>query len=270
MHSFNIGDVVARRSYGGDTLFKVTSTIARSDGKKSYVLRGLLYRIEADAEEEDLVLQNKRFTYMHMQRSLAEMGMYSPGRIPFNIQARNLRQGTPGLILHIDSSEDYLEMCMKYYRKSGIKAIGKVIDESEQPRFVRQLLESTKADIVVITGHDGIKKNATNLNSVDSYRNSKYYMQSTREARKFQPDFDKLCIFSGACQSYYEGIMGAGANFASSPGRVFIHALDPGKVGERVALTDSSRMVTAEQIARTTESGMKGIGGINTRGHYNK
>ena len=33
---------------------------------------------------------------------------------------------------------------------------------------------------------------------------------------------NKLAIFAGACQSYYEEIMNAGANFASSPGRIFI------------------------------------------------
>lgn len=268
MHELNIGDIVARKSYGGDTLFRISHSTPRSDGKKSYVLKGLLYRIEADAEEEDLLLQDNRYAYMHMHKNLATSGIYSPVRAPFALLNSKTRKGTPGRILHIDSSEEYLNMCMKYYRQSNVKAIGKALSESEQPGHIRQLLESTQADIIVITGHDGIKKNAIKLNSIDSYRNSKYYIQSTREARRYQPDFDKLCIFSGACQSYYEGIMNAGANFASSPGRVFIHALDPGKVGERVAFTDSSRMVTAEQIARNTQSGMEGIGGISTRGHY--
>jgi spore coat assembly protein len=269
MHTFGVGDLVARKSYGGDILFKVADTISRDNGKKRYILKGLLYRIEADADEEDLLLRDKQSAYMHMYRSLASMGLYSRDRVPPSLRDR-IRKGTPGLVLHIDSSEEYLDMCVKYYRKSNIRVLGKVIPENEQPRYIRQLLESTKADIIVITGHDGIRKNAQNLNSIDSYRNSKYYIQSTREARKYQPDFDKLCIFSGACQSYFEGIMSAGANFASSPGRVLIHALDPGKVGERVSLTDSSRIVTAEQIAEYTQSGMKGIGGIRTKGHYTK
>jgi spore coat assembly protein len=106
------------------------------------------------------------------------------------------------------------------------------------------------------------------MNSLDSYRNSRYYIQCVREARKYEPSYDKLCIFSGACQSYFEGIMDAGANFASSPGRVLIHALDPAKVGDRIALTDSRVYVSPEQIARLTQSGSKGIGGVKTKGHY--
>ncbi|NJD03441.1 MAG: sporulation peptidase YabG, partial [Ruminiclostridium sp.] len=37
---------------------------------------------------------------------------------------------------------------------------------------------------------------------------------------------------------------------------------------DRVALTDSRRVVTPEKIAELTESGLKGIGGIRTKGHY--
>ncbi len=62
--------------------------------------------------------------------------------------------------------------------------------------------------------------------------------------------------------------MEAGANFASSPGRILIHALDPAKVGDRIALTDSRVFVSPEQIARLTQSGSKGIGGVKSKGHY--
>ena len=159
-------------------------------------------------------------------------------------------------------------MCLKYYRDDNIKVIGRVIPESEQPRNIRQLLAGTGADILIVTGHDGMKKDSTKSNSLDSYRNSRYYIQSVTEARKYEPSFDKLCVFAGACQSYYEGIMDAGANFASSPGRILIHALDPAKVGDRVALTDSRTVVTPLQLAGITQSGSKGIGGVRTRGHF--
>lgn len=267
MQTFDLGDIVVRKSYGGDTLFKIHNSEIRSDGKKVYSLKGLLYRIEADAEEEDLLPRDKRSAYNEIQRSLAGPGKHTRSSVPNLLRNRFVRQRKPGLILHIDSSEEFLNMCMKYYRQSNVKAIGKVIAENRQPEHIRPLLESTGADIIIITGHDGFKKNTLKVDNVSNYRNSKYYIQSTREARRFQPDFNKLCIFSGACQSYYEGIMGAGANFASSPGRVFIHALDPGKVGKTVALTDTNRTVTATQIASITQSGIKGIGGIDTKGH---
>ena len=79
-------------------------------------------------------------------------------------------------------------------------------------------------------------------------------------------DPDKLCIFAGACQSYFEAIMEAGANFASSPGRININALDPALLSEKVALTDRRNYVTPEEVASIIISGSAGIGGIKTRG----
>lgn len=269
MYSFRVGDVVARKSYGGDLDFRIVQIADRNDGKKVYVLKGLLYRIEADSLEDDLVIRDMKQTKRELARTLKEHSAQAPSQsLPIPMRLFSRARGTAGRILHIDSSEDYLEMCMKLYRQSGIKAYGRVISESEQPKYIRRLLESTKADILIATGHDGVKKNATNLNSIDSYRNSRYYIASVKEARLYEPSPDKLCVFSGACQSYYEAIMAAGANFASSPGRILIHALDPAKVGDRVALTDSRSYVTAEKLAQITKSGMEGIGGQRTRGHY--
>lgn len=269
MDAFKIGDIVARKSYGGDVYFRIADIAARSDGKKVYTLKGLLYRIEADSSEDDLVAQNPEKVQREIKRSLDNESL-SRTTTGSNAYARLITRfrGSPGRILHIDSSSEYLDMCLNFYRKSGLRVSGKVLPESEQPSGIAAFLESSRADILVITGHDGIKKNAVNLKSLDSYRNSKYYIESVKEARKHEPNRENLCIFAGACQSYFEGIMAAGANFASSPGRILIHALDPGKVGERVALTDSRNMVTQEKIAELTESGLKGIGGIKTRGHY--
>ncbi len=269
MSGFNVGDIVARKSYGNDVYFRITDVTVRADGSKVYSLRGLIYRIFADSHGDDLLLQHPRQVQLHMRK-----GMYADG---MPRQARGILRPSPflqrirgkaGRILHIDSSSDYLDMCLKYYRNINVKVSGHVIPESEQPRHIRQLLAGSGADILIVTGHDSIKKDSGKPNSLESYRNSKYYIQSVTEARRYEPSLDRLCIFAGACQSYYEGIMEAGANFASSPGRILIHALDPAKVGDRVALTDSRVMVTPEQIAGMTQSGSKGIGGIKTRGHF--
>ena len=269
MDTLKIGDIVARKSYGGDVYFRITDITGNSGSKKVYVLKGLLFRIEADSSEEDLIIQDPGKVQKDMRRSLdSESLNRTVGSTRGYGRFVNLFRGTSGRILHIDSSSEYLDMCMTFYRKSGLRVTGKVLSESEQPSSIRGFLENSGADILIITGHDGIKKNAANLNSLDSYRNSRYYIQSVKEARKHEPNQDNLCIFAGACQSYFEGIMNAGANFASSPGRILIHALDPGKVGDRVALTDSRKTVTPEKIAELTESGLKGIGGIRTKGHY--
>jgi spore coat assembly protein len=268
MEALRIGDVVTRKSYGGDIHFKIAEINSRSSGRRSFVLKGLLYRIIADSEEDDLEWRSPGQVNRELQDSLTTTGLHhmSRGILPFSFFQRV--RGRSGTILHIDSSSEFLEMCQKYYEEAKIKVYGRVIPESEQPGHIRGLLASTKADILIVTGHDGLKKNVTKYNTIDSYRNSRYYIQSTREARKYEPSYDKLCIFSGACQSYFDGIMEAGANFASSPGRILIHALDPAKVGDRIALTDSRVYVTPEQVARLTQSGSQGIGGVKSRGHY--
>lgn len=268
MDALRIGDVVTRKSYGGDIHFKISEIATRASGRRTYVLKGMLYRILADSEEDDLEWKSPEQAQRELQASMTTSGMHhmSRGLLPFNLLQRV--RGKSGTILHVDSSPEFLDMCRKYYEDANIKVYGRIIPESEQPGQIQSLLAATRADILITTGHDGLKKNYTKLNSLDSYRNSRYYIQNVREARKYEPSYDKLCIFSGACQSYYEGIMEAGANFASSPGRVLIHALDPAKVGDRVALTDSRAYVTPDQIARMTQSGSKGIGGVRTKGHY--
>ena len=46
-------------------------------------------------------------------------------------------------------------------------------------------------------------------------------------ARQYESNRDSLIIVAGACQSHFEALLRAGANFASSPARILIHALDP-------------------------------------------
>ena len=89
-----------------------------------------------------------------------------------------------------------------------------------------------------------------------------------REARKWQPDFDALVIFAGACQSNYEQIIKAGANYASSPGRIMIHALDPVFIVEKIACSRIDMVVPIEEVIEQTITGYKGIGGSETRGKF--
>jgi len=51
-----IGDIVSRKSYGSDILFKVVD-IKYEKGRKIVVLKGICYRLEADAPETDLIVQ---------------------------------------------------------------------------------------------------------------------------------------------------------------------------------------------------------------------
>jgi spore coat assemly protein len=156
---------------------------------------------------------------------------------------------------------------MKYYKEQGINAIGKLVPEVDQPKLIRSLLEANNPDIVIITGHDSmLKQEGVSKDSIERYRNSKYYMEAVKEARKYQQSLDELVIIAGACQSYYEGILSVGANFASSPARILIHALDPGMLSKQIAFTPIDRIAPIEEVLKGTMTGVKGIGGVQTRG----
>lgn len=60
-------------------------------------------------------------------------------------------------------------------------------------------------------------KKGTGFNDIYNYRNSKHFIKTVNEARMWKKNGKDLAIFAGACQSFYEAIMQAGANFASSP-----------------------------------------------------
>lgn len=268
MSVLRIGDIVTRASYGGDVFFNVTGIEQRLNEKVIYFLRGIFHRIHADSTLEDLVKQDSKAINAYLQRNVVGVRNYALRRGYYKRNFfMNRLKSRPGKILHIDASRDFLDICIKHYRDSKLQPVGVNASESEQPEIVRRLLERNRPDILVLTGHDSMKKDPQNIKSMDSYRNSKYFVQSVKEARAYEPSKDKLCIFAGACQSYYEAIMSAGANYASSPGRILINALDPAFVSEKIALTETKQTVTPAEISEITISGAKGIGGINTRGH---
>lgn len=265
MTKFNIGDIVIRKSYGGDLLFKVVSIKPDCNGEDCYVLRGLSSRIEADSNAEDLVKQDARVAYSRAYNELKMAKITVESTMPvFRNLIRSRKK--PGKILHIDSAEDFMVQCLDFYRQSGIRCYGKLVSENKQPFLIRQFLITYKPDILVITGHDGLKKGAKNIYLLENYANSAYFIQAVRIARAYQPNPDKLSIFAGACQSYFEAIMDAGANFASSPKRVLINALDPAIVAQKISTTDSSKILSPKSVVSLTITGSSGIGGKETRG----
>lgn len=267
MSTYQIGDIVARKSYGTDIAFAIAQVDKSGNRGKKYVLKGLEYRLVADADHDDLLKLNAGKININKQRHLAVLIRQNHMKQIYNYPIPITRATRrPGSILHIDASEQFLNDSMRYYRSIGLKPVGIFVDEPDQPQRVIGLLRQYHPDIVVLTGHDGIRKGATDLNSYESYKNSSYYINAVKEARSYEPNPDRLCIFAGACQSYYEAIMSAGANFASSPGRVLVHSFDPVMVSQRIATTASSRILTPSQAIAGTISGSKGIGGLNTRG----
>lgn len=275
MSGFRVGDIVARRSYGSDLLFRVQEII----GEK-VILKGISYRIEADAHISDLEIQkeNKVIEYHRKSFDLADR------RIDFlNRSARiksmkrgyyrNFSYNTPienysasVKILHIDGDSDYLSQCVDRYKKLGLDVIGEFVQEREQASGIYKLLSEIKPDILVLTGHDGFIKGDGNYFNIDNYRNSKYFIEAVKEARRYERDMDDLIIFAGACQSMYYNIIRAGANYASSPYRVLIHALDPVFVCQKIAFTEVNKIIKPKDVIGLTITGYKGIGGLETKG----
>ncbi|WP_300259363.1 sporulation peptidase YabG [Clostridium sp.] len=282
-----VGDFVVRKSYDKDVTFKIID-IKEVDGKIIYVLKGLHIRIIADSKEDDLekvedsmagdkdktfdskvndiinkviLSREERNGEKNMLRGLDE-------DIRKNDNKQELVFGRPGRILHIDGDATYMETCLKVYKQLNLNAIGVAIPEKEQPQKILSLVKEYNPDIVVLTGHDGVLKDKKGMLDLNNYRNSKYFIDSVKLLRSYNSSYDELVIFAGACQSCYENILEAGANFASSPSRVLIHCLDPVLVCERIAYTRIDEIVSIKDVIENTITGIKGIGGLQTRGKY--
>lgn len=282
-----IGDLVGRKSYNCDIVFRVHDIIKKND-KFEIVLTGMNLRLIADAPETDVIklppskIDENIRNYDERAKKLIKKLQKRANKTATVMGAgfyRNEAQifKRPGKVLHIDGDKNYLDMCMKSYKDLNIEAVGRVVAESEQPKSVEALLVQYTPDILVLTGHDAYIKpqqsaNAEqtrrDLNTISNYKNSKYYMESVKLARKYEPSLDDLVVFAGACQSYFEGIMESGANFASSPERVLIHALDPVMVCEKIALTPIDQIVPLKEVLTGTITGLNGVGGVQTRGKY--
>lgn len=277
-----IGDYVVRKSYGKDIKFKIID-IREVGDEIYYVLKGISIRIIADSLKSDLEevkdefeggtdkLLNSRI-HEAIKKAIGDRGgngkRATQNKSPKIVKNKELVFGRPGKILHIDGDATYLDNCLKVYKELQLSAVGYAIAEKEQPKKILEIVKEVKPDIVVLTGHDGISKNVKDYLDVNNYRNSKYFIESVRLLRDYNSSYDELVIFAGACQSCYENILDAGANFASSPNRVLIHCLDPVFICEKIAYTKIDTVVSITEVIENTITGIKGIGGLQTRGKY--
>ena len=260
------GDYVARKSYGKDILFIIDRIMKLKNGNSYAILKGVTIRIEADAPLEDIEkIDAKRIK--NYERGLDEILERRVNNRHANYRNYIVKTGK---ILHLDGDKWYSEKSMKYYKKIGLNAIVKNIPENKQAIMVRTLLEKYNPDILIITGHDAMLKKGMNYSNIYNYRNSRNFMNTVKEARKWAKSSNRLVIFAGACQSFFEALIEAGADFASSPGRILIDFIDPLIVAEKVAITDRNRFVSSYDIAREIKEGEKGIGGTGAMGKSKK
>lgn len=277
-----IGDIVARKSYNRDIFFKVVDFVKTETGEVRATLRGLDVRLLADSPLDDLVkvksdhLREYRKNFIKKNNDNLKK-IFTRREKVREAQITNMVQTLPkdffempGRVLHIDGNLEYLNLCMGIYEQLGIIAEGLHIPENEQPVSVPDQLMKYKPDILVMTGHDGLVKSDQAYSDLNNYHNSKYFVESVRAARRLESDKDNLIIFAGACQSHYEAILAAGANYASSPQRVLIHAFDPVFIVDKIAFTPINEIISISEVIDSTITGTDGLGGIETRGKYRK
>lgn len=157
MYKIKKGDIVGRISYGKDILFSVENIIKSSDGKQVAILKGLILRIEADANIDDLVLIEKQQVQSNMrglENKIEDKIKKCLGKETYKEKRKFLKRSQEvrnGRILHLDGDNRYTEKSIRYYKKIGLDAIVRNVPENRQEYVIMDLLNRYNPDIVVIT-----------------------------------------------------------------------------------------------------------------------
>lgn len=272
---FLTGELVTRASYDHDLLFRIKSLT-----DQYAIIQGVDMRLEADAPTDDLHrVEDKELENREADQKQKEAFSYRLFRQDYQLMEEVHRYDVtdgyekdvtyfhmPAKILHLDGDQIYLRKCIHLYKQLGLQVHGMYLDEKDMPHEVGDLITRIQPDIVVITGHDAYLKNKGEKKTLRAYRNSMYFAETVRAVREIKPNVDQLVIFAGACQSHFESLIRAGANFASSPARINIHALDPVYTVAKVAYTSFMEKVHLRDVLRNTFTGERGMGGIETKG----
>lgn len=244
---FEVGDLVTRNSYHNDIVFRIIKI-----DNDNCLLMGTSIRLVADAPSSDL----KKYISEDKDEFFPEIEEYRK-------LDRDEYFYLPGRIVHVDMDDIFLERCMKFYKKNKLKAYGILSNEDSLSEDTLRGIKKYRPDILVITGHDSYNRKREKN---DKYMNTSKFIDAVKTARKEEDSHEKLVIIAGACQSNYEELIKAGANFASSPKRINIHALDPAIIASCLAFSDKNKNIDLIKILDKTKYGSDGIGGIITKG----
>ncbi len=253
----NIGDIVKCKYCEQEMIFEIIGI-----NEKLYKIRGIEYRVITEKEVSYLEIVNKKEIKNYAKRS-KDIVMNKVQQI-LDEKQKQLSIKNGGVVLHVDADGKYLELCMQLYEKLNVEVKGVYVDEEKQPDEIVDLLKKYNPDILVITGHDSY--NNKNKEDLENYKNSKYFIETVKRARAYNPSKDALIIIAGACESNYEELIKAGANFGSSPSRVVIHALDPALIAEQLAHTGVANYINVKNTLGKTVTGLGGMGGIESKG----
>ncbi len=249
-----IGDMVGRKSYDCDIIFEVIGI-----DNETAILTGKTVRLIADALIDDLELMNDERLVREEENEDKVIETITNQSVK-----KNRKRYLTGKILHIDGDGKYMQKCLDLYKKVGLYAVGIEISEKEIPKKILKYVKYLNPDIVIITGHDSFNKRE--LEDVSNYRNSVYFVEAIQLIRQNFPVINQPIIIAGACQSHFEALVAAGANFASSPNRVNIKSLDPAIIAVKCSSTSITEPVRVNEAIEKTSNKNEGIGGIVTFG----
>lgn len=271
------GMLVTRYSHEHDIVFRIKEV-----KENTVILHGEDLRLEADAPADDLrilpkedirerekeIKEKEAFSYRLFRQDYQLMKEKKSKEYDRQEQKNIQRFQLPVKVLHIDGDRLYLRKCINLYQRLGLQVHGLHIKEEELPLEIERTIKKVHPDILVLTGHDAYSKAKGDKKDLQAYRNSRFFVEAVRKAREIYPHLDQMVIFAGACQSHFESLIRAGANFASSPGRINIHALDPVYVVAKVAYTPFMDKVNIYEIIKNTLTGEHGLGGMETKGLF--
>ncbi len=253
---FEVGNYVVRKSYKKDIVF-VISELAGNNAN----LIGYSTRLVADAPLDDLIKVGEKEIDIEKKKMK---------KMVENVRKSNRKRKAqfskylPGRILHIDGDAGYLRTCQNVYSKMKIPAQCFFVNEEDIPREILKFVKKLRPNIIVITGHDSFNKG--DKRDIHNYKNSKYFVEAVKKIREYSPSYEYPIIIAGACQSHFEALIGAGANFASSPKRVNVNSLDPTIIAIKCSITRYSERVDLVDAISETDKKSDGYGAVETNG----
>ena len=136
------GDIVARKSYNKDIIFKIIGFSRDDNNKKVANLKGVAFRLIADSylddleliEENDMksVLIDKNVQSLLYRSVIDARERQNMSRGAAKLQLSSNVYGIPGKVLQLDGDKDYLKICLDVYTELGIPAVGVAIPEANQ------------------------------------------------------------------------------------------------------------------------------------------
>ena len=133
-----IGDIVTRKSYNKDIIFRITGFSIDNKNEKIAILKGVAFRVIADAYLDDLeivkVQDIKQILIDPFVENLIDQSVRSAQDREKNMSrgAQKLQNnpniyGIPGKVLQIDGDKEYLKICLDVYTEIGRPAVGVAI-----------------------------------------------------------------------------------------------------------------------------------------------